>query len=472
MNESRVDYLVSLFVDDRLSEEESGELARLIEDQPELLEELQAQLEAADLVSQAENDLRSPSRFLEDLQRRLDEPIMPNPSEDKPALPVEPVKPGRAERESRAVPSKAWLVAAAALTLLALSLAGFFPSSPQNIARIHQLQGSVSWTGNGGRIERNLETGQLLTGGTLETLSTESWIEIEFLDGTRLTLPGPSQLTIADHGQKELYLKKGKLSTTVVNQPADKPLVINTVTARIEVLGTQLNVEAEPVRTTLSVNEGKVRVTRLVDGRVTEVPAQHDLLTTVDREDDHKPLLRRKPTGLWKSHLPDDIEHGDWLPTPFRDVAEQGVQEKPYVYRWVDGQGEKSILLHLISLKVSECGESPVLIHPDSMLCIRGRKENDTEVHFVINTQQPDGGFAGKFDVPATAKKGDYLFEFKVPAKSFFLSDDNSRTSLKTSFADVIAKAGGSLKLTHIYSFSIDDPAGLEILEVKLLPPK
>ena len=89
MNESRVDYLVSLFVDDRLSEEESGELARLIEDQPELLEELQAQLEAADMVSQAENDLRSPSRFLENLQRRLDEPIMPNPSEDKPVLPVE-----------------------------------------------------------------------------------------------------------------------------------------------------------------------------------------------------------------------------------------------------------------------------------------------------------------------------------------------------------------------------------------------
>ena len=469
MNESRVDYLVSLFVDDMLSETESHELAELIEDQPELLEELQVQLEAADLVSQAENNHRSRSRFLEEFQRRLDEPVMPEPRDDEPALPVEPAQ---AERESGAVPSKAWLVAAAALVLLGLSLAGFFPSSPQNIARIHRLQGSVSWTGNGGLIERNLETGQLLTGGTLETLSTESWIEIEFLDGTRLTLPGPSQLTIADHGQKELYLKKGKLSTTVVNQPADKPLVINTVTARIEVLGTQLNVEAEPVRTTLSVNEGKVRVTRLVDGRVTEVPAQHDLLTTVDREDDHKPLLRRQPTGLWKSHLPDDIEHGDWLPTPFRDVAEQGVQEKPYVYTYDDGQGEKSILLHLISLKVSECGESPVLIHPGSMLCIRGRKENNTEVHFVINTQLPDGGWAGKFDVPATAKEGDYLFEFKVPAESFFLSDDKSRTSLKTSFADVIAKAGGSLKLTHIYAFSIDDPAGLEILEVKLLPPR
>jgi hypothetical protein len=92
MNESRVDYLVSLFVDDRLSEEKSGELATLIEDQPELLEELQAQLEAADLVSQAENDHRSPSRFLEEFQLRLDEPIMPNPNEDdhKPLLRRQP----------------------------------------------------------------------------------------------------------------------------------------------------------------------------------------------------------------------------------------------------------------------------------------------------------------------------------------------------------------------------------------------
>ena len=205
MNESRVDYLVSLFVDDMLSETESRELAELL-----------------DMVSQSENDRRSPSRFLEELQLRLDEPVMPEPDEDQPAAPLEPV---RVKRESRAVPSKAWLVAAAALILLGLSLAGFFPSSPQNIARIHQLQGSVSWTGNGGRIERNLEAGQLLTGGTLETLSAESWIEIEFLDGTRLTLPGPSQLTIADHGQKKLYLKKGKLSITVVKQPSRKPLV-------------------------------------------------------------------------------------------------------------------------------------------------------------------------------------------------------------------------------------------------------
>ena len=468
MNESRVDYLVGLFVDDMLSETESRELAELIEDQPELLEELQAQLEAADMVSQAENDHRSPSRFLEELQLRLDEPVMPEPNEDQPALPVEPVKPGQAARKSRAVPSKAWLVAVAALALLALSLAGFFPSSPQNIARVHQLQGSVSWTGNGGRIERNLETGQSLTGGTLETFSTESWIEIEFLDGTRLTLPGPSQLTIADHGQKELYLKKGKLSAAVVKQPAGQPLVINTVTARIEVLGTQLNVEAEPVRTTLSVNEGKVRVTRLVDGRVTEVSAQHDLVTTVDREDDHRPLLRRQPTGLWKSHLPDDVEHGEWQPSAFRDVSEVGVREKPYVYTYDEGQGGKSILLHLISLKVSECGESPVLIKPGSMLLIRGRKENDTEVHFMINTQQPDGGFAGKFDVPVIAKEGDYLFEFKVPAESLFLSDEEENIS----FADVSRRSGGSLKLTHIYAFSVDDPAGLEILEVKLLPPK
>jgi hypothetical protein len=60
------------------------------------------------------------------------------------------------------------------------------------------------------------------------------------------------------------------------------------------------------------------------------------------------------------------------------------------------------------------------------------------------------------------------MVEFKVPAESLVLSDHEE----KIPFADLSSRAGGSLKLTHIYAFSVDDPAGLEILEVKLLPPQ
>jgi hypothetical protein len=40
-----------------------------------------------------------------------------------------------------------------------------------------------------------------------------------------------------------------------------------------DVLGTQFNLDAEASATTLAVNKGLVRLTRLTDGKVVEVPA-------------------------------------------------------------------------------------------------------------------------------------------------------------------------------------------------------
>ena len=60
-------------------------------------------------------------------------------------------------------------------------------------------------------------------------------------------------------------------------------MLIHTRTAELEVLGTQLNVEAESATTRLSVNEGRVRLTRLVDGRTAEVTARHQVVATADR---------------------------------------------------------------------------------------------------------------------------------------------------------------------------------------------
>ena len=79
-------------------------------------------------------------------------------------------------------------------------------------------------------------------------------------------------LTVSDHGQKELHLKEGSLSSNAKPQPAGKPMRIYMPSAMLEVLGTQFEVEARLSATMLNVSEGKVRVKRLSDGSTVDVP--------------------------------------------------------------------------------------------------------------------------------------------------------------------------------------------------------
>ena len=79
-------------------------------------------------------------------------------------------------------------------------------------------------------------------------------------------------------------------------------MLIHTRTAELEVLGTQLDVEAEPGATRLCVNEGRVRVTRLVDGSVAEVPAQHQVVASTDRTM-LTPTPRVGAVNRWRSRL-------------------------------------------------------------------------------------------------------------------------------------------------------------------------
>ena len=90
-----------------------------------------------------------------------------------------------------------WTVAAAALIALMANVYFLLANVEPEIARITELSGSVQWTGDGGRVVHDIEVGSSLRGGTLESLSADSWGTLAFRDGSTLTISGQSMLTIS-----------------------------------------------------------------------------------------------------------------------------------------------------------------------------------------------------------------------------------------------------------------------------------
>ena len=167
----------------------------------------------------------------------------------------------------------------------------------RNIARITGLNGALVWIGNGGRIVQGSDSQQEptrwsnvlsedaeLPGGTIEGTAPDSWFELEFDDGSSAMIFGESILTFSDQGQKELRLKQGRFSATVVPQPAGEPMLIHTPVADLKVIGTQFDVEAGPESTMLYVREGKVRIRRVSDGKTVDVQADHRVVVTSDSD--------------------------------------------------------------------------------------------------------------------------------------------------------------------------------------------
>ena len=167
----------------------------------------------------------------------------------------------------------------------------------RNIARITGLNGALTWIGNGGRIVQGsgseqeptrwsnvLSEDAELPGGTIEGTAPDSWFELEFDDGSSAMIFGESILTFSDQGQKELRLKQGRFSATVVPQPAGEPMLIHTPVADLKVIGTRFDVEAGPESTMLYVREGKVRIRRVSDGKMVDVQADHRVVVTSDSD--------------------------------------------------------------------------------------------------------------------------------------------------------------------------------------------
>ena len=352
-------------------------------------------------------------------------------------------------------------IAAAAVVALIASIVSLRPKAQPEIVRITELNGSVRWTGGGGRVVPALDVGRSLPGGTLEPLSADSWAELTFRDGSTVTVSGQSVLTISEYRQKELHLRAGNLSASVMPQPDGQPMLIHTPTARLEVLGTQLNVEAELSSTMLSVNTGRVRVTRLADGSVAEVPAEHQVVASVDRHTELKVIRRPRPVDAWQSDLPTDRLYGTWLPGS--GDSSDGLRTAPLLW----GSPEEPITLYVVALSVSRNRPTPVLLTSGAKFRIRGRIESAGKVYFGLTTKHVKGGFAGKFVVERhfeLAHETDEPLDIELRLDDFHPQEQ----LLTKKYPEGFPASPVGLELFDWWCCTVNEDAGLEITQVEL----
>jgi len=357
-----------------------------------------------------------------------------------------------------------WQVAVAAAAVVGL-LAGvyflLFANVEPEIARLTESSGPLRWTGNGGRVTHDIEAGNWLGGGTIESLSTDSWGTLEFRDGSRVTVSGQSMLTISEHDQKELFLREGIMSASISTQPHGRHMLVHTPTARLEVLGTRLDVDAGLTSTVLRVSDGLVRATQLSDGSVTEVPAGHQVVASVGRHAEMKITRSLGPVVRWRSNLPADRLYGDWLSV--LDSSIGGLRNAPMLW----GDPDEPIMLYVVSLSVSRNRPTPVLLTSGTRFLIRGRIESPGKVYFGLTTKHVKGGFAGKFLVERNFEdvlKGGKLLDIELHLEDFRPQEEE----LTEKQPDLFPASPVGLELFDWWCCTVKEDAGLVITQVEL----
>ena len=353
--------------------------------------------------------------------------------------------------------------AAAALVAIALVVSLFYPEGKtERIARIADLNGAVTWIADGEQTEGRLEIGNELTGGTLEVSSLDSWAELVFQDGSSVWVSGPAVVTISDGGAgKMIRLREGDLSLDVSPQPEGKPMRVITPSAEAVVLGTQFNVSASSLSTSLTVNEGEVQVTRLADGSVQEVKADHRVIAALEHESPFQASPRGDSVRIWKSEFPRDVRHGS-----LGFGAESHPNElhaEAHLFRGDHGETIDPILLHTAVVGPGGRKMQPVLLSKGARFRIFGRLNKSFEVSFGFGTYYARGGLSGKFSTQrkiVIEAESDGSFEVELPL------DDFQR--LRSRFVE--SPVGHELGWFWVQTTKKD--VGLSIYNVELLSPE
>jgi ferric-dicitrate binding protein FerR (iron transport regulator) len=427
--------------DGQLSEAEADQVAASLRNDPEARRFLREMAEQAVMIADLEREAQGRRALLQ---------------EHTPATPAQSgivgfPAPSRRFTAVLAVAASIAILLSAALLFLKFQHRG-------EIATITALDGAIQWTGDGGQVVRNLQVGTKLQGGIIEGIEPLSWFELQFHDGTTVAITGNSTLTFSDLGQKRLYLKSGTASAKVRPQPSSRPLIIQTTSAMMEVLGTQFMIETDTSATRLDVSEGKVRVKRLSDGSELEVPTQHRVLAAADHEFTVAPDLA--PVDHWTSRLLLGPERtlGKWLPPAAgRDAALLAV---PFTTQlgWT---------IFAAATRVSTWDAPPVTLHPDSRLRVRGRLGVSRTVYFGVHLRDASGAFAGRFLTARSPHEfgAGEVFDVTLPIRDFILDPSLKHLSKK------LPARPFELTVESVFCHTLTHPAGLELFQIEVIPP-
>lgn len=316
------------------------------------------------------------------------------------------------------------LVSVAAVGLIALVVRQAIPWSDAEspLITVVALNGPFEWTGDAGRVSSEIAIGDRLPGGTMQMLSPDAWAEFEFPDHSSVTLTGLSAVTISGNQQKELHLRHGNLSANVQPQLVGHPMLVMTPSAELQVLGTKFDVEAVSELTRLTVNEGRVRLKRLIDGKEVDVPALQTVTASLEGQDVLAPFEHQTPVTQWRSDLRADVVKGKWFPShwglgvalkksvrsgemtaeaaqaAFKDAvsladAAGGVWSMPSPY------GSLVVLSPLNSL------QQPLRLNANTKMRVRCRVTSPASLRIGFSVYHANGGFAGKYSTVVTLEQ-------------------------------------------------------------------
>ena len=366
----------------------------------------------------------------------------------------------RADRKSRVM---VWLTGTAAALLLFGWAAIHFLRPAEGgsapILRVAEWNGAVGWTGEEGRSVRGIKIGDELAGGTLEVVAADSWAELVFDDGTRVWASGPAIVRFAEGPEgKRIFLRRGELSLDVAPQASGYPMLLETPSAEVQVLGTQFNVTANDSATRLAVHEGLVRVTRLADGKTRDVPADHHVVAALERETNFDALPRGESIRSWKCNLQNDVCQGHWRPGAGESSG--SLRAETHLYRGDLGERKNPILLHSVVVRPSDSNGTPVLLTEGARLRVVGRLERSCSLHFGFGTHRVRGVLSGKYNLSRKielAEEAEGKFEVEL------YLDDISRMK------EIFPESPVGQELGWMWIQTVREDVGLEVTGVELI---
>lgn len=301
-------------------------------------------------------------------------------------------------------PRRWWTMLAAGLAALiaVVLLVGRQSAAPEpHILTVGEIVGGDLIWSTDATTRRILVVGDTIPAGHLMCEGEGANASVRFADGTRLTLDGGTELSIDEHGQKQLHLTRGLFSAEVEPQPAGRPMIIRTATAELQVLGTVFSVAAQPSATALDVASGTVRLQRLADGRTVTVAGRQQAVATLDvsaRLD--ADLRQRPPTTLVRrfDQAPPEWCRGTWQPG---DEAHDGVVRAAPLTVGRKRTGEP-VIVHGMTVRSAVSRTTPMVqVGSDSRLRLRFRTATtapDTTLVVFFSTVTAAGDYGGNFE--------------------------------------------------------------------------
>jgi len=269
-------------------------------------------------------------------------------------------------------------------------------AAPSVIGRLEVVCGTASFLDAAG--QRSLPPQQELDfeAGTVLAEGVDAVVAVRFLDGTRVTLSGPGDLAIRSEPRKVLRLRGGVVTIDAAPQPPGLPMIMETATARLEVVGTVFSISAEPAATRVRVVEGTVRVQRLSDGSVVDVQEGNGCVATLDPHDSLRSEGSPPQRFGWRAEFgnpPPDCWTGRWLP-----ASGSG----PPRMRTVDRVGDrepngKPFVEHVVVAR--DCDDGGLGMLPDSgWLAVTYRIPTAATIRIMFGLHRITGSFGGNFE--------------------------------------------------------------------------